>query len=175
MVIERLKLTRENNVSVSIRVAKKDDIGSIVRLLGELQTVHIIQGASETEKKYIQKKSNAAELWKSAIERSLQNSSELLLVAEVDGDVIGYLKADIKQRSQVHQQDKKIYIRFLIVSEKHRNHGIGTQLIKEVEKFAKAKNTPFITLKTSPKNKSTRDFYKSLGFEEIYVEMIKGV
>lgn len=159
---------------VLIRKAKKEDVDSIVQLMCDLQTAHIGLLVSDIEKKYIEKKANVSELWKSSIEKSLQNNSELLLVAEVDTKLVGYLKAEIKQRSQVHKHGRKLYIRYLIVSEKHRSRGIGTALIKEAERFAKTKNIPFMTLKTSPKNNPTRGSYKSMGFEDIYVEMIKG-
>ncbi|HLD57568.1 MAG TPA: GNAT family N-acetyltransferase [archaeon] len=159
--------------SVLIRKAKAEDVGDIIQLLKELQTGHIGLEISAAERKYIQKKDNVHDFWKSLIEKSLQNTSEHLLVAVVEGKVAGYLKAEIKQRSQVNIYDKKLYIRYLIVSEKFRNLGVGTKLLKEAEKFAKENNIPFIVLKTSPKNKQTRDFYKSLGFEDIYMEMVK--
>ncbi len=155
-----------------IRKAKKEDIDQIIQLLDDLEKTHLELDLSETERKFIQRVQDVKRIIKSGLEKAL-NKDHLLLVAENDGNIVGYLKAEIETRSLTKLHDKKLYIRHLIILKQYRNKGIGTQFIKEAEKFAATKNIPFITLKTSTKNKEALDFYKNLGFQDIYIELVK--
>ncbi len=158
-----------------IRKAKKEDIDSIVKLLSVLEKDHLDLDLSAVERDFVGKKENVEQEIKSGLEKSLNKETDFLLVAENDGSIVGYLKAEVEKRSPTKLYNKKLYIRHLVVLKEYRNKRIGTQLIKEVEKIAESKGIPFITLKTSPKNKEALDFYKRLGFEDIYIELVKGV
>ncbi len=155
-----------------IRKAEKKDIESIIQLLDDLERAHIVLDLSETERAFVQRAQDVKGIIKFGLEKAL-NKDHLLLVAESDGNIVGYLKAEIEKRSLTKLHDKKLYIRHIIILKQYRNKGIGTQFIKEAEKFAAAKNIPFITLKTSTKNKEALDFYKNLGFQDIYIELVK--
>jgi GNAT superfamily N-acetyltransferase len=60
---------------------------------------------------------------------------------------------------------KMLYISTVFVDENHRNNKIGTLLMKEIEKRAKQMGANMIRLDTF--NWQGRDFYRSLGYEEI--------
>ncbi len=158
-----------------VRKAKEQDIDAIIKLLDELETAHLGLNLSETERKFMQKSQDAHKIIKDGLEKSLKKDTGCLLVAEENGNAVGYLKAEIDVRSPTKLHNKKLYIRHLIVSNDYRNRGVGRKLLEKAEAFAKENKIQFITLKTSPKNKSSTDFYKSLGFEDIYIEKIKNV
>jgi len=63
-----------------------------------------------------------------------------------------------------HFGEKRIHINQVVVSEQFRCKGIGTQLIKEVEKKAKNLNAVSIELIVSENNKSALNMYDKLGF-----------
>ena len=60
---------------------------------------------------------------------------------------------------------KILYVSTVFVDENYRNNKIGTMLMKEVEKRAKLLGANMIRLDTF--NWQGRDFYRSLGYEEV--------
>lgn len=60
---------------------------------------------------------------------------------------------------------KILYVSTVFVDEDYRSNKIGTLLMKEVEKRAKALGANMIRLDTF--NWQGRDFYRSLGYEEV--------
>lgn len=60
---------------------------------------------------------------------------------------------------------KILYVSTVFVDENHRNNKIGTLLMKEVEKRAELLGANMIRLDTF--NWQGRDFYRSLGYEEV--------
>ena len=60
---------------------------------------------------------------------------------------------------------KILYIDTVFVQEEYRRQGVGTELIKEAEKRAKALGANIIRLDTF--NWQGREFYKKLGYEEV--------
>ncbi|MBI4163375.1 MAG: GNAT family N-acetyltransferase [Candidatus Aenigmarchaeota archaeon] len=158
-----------------IRRAKGGDIDQITQLFDDLELANLVFNLSETTKKFVRRKENAGEIIKTGLERALNKETNLFLIAELDNKIVGYLKGEIEKRSATKLYDKKLYIRHLIVSKQYRNMGIGSKLVQEAEAFAKSQKIPFVTLKTSPKNILANQFYKNLGFEGIYMEMIKEI
>ena len=60
---------------------------------------------------------------------------------------------------------KILYIDTVFVEEEYRRQGVGTELLKEAEKRAKALGANMIRLDTF--NWQGREFYKKLGYEEV--------
>ena len=60
---------------------------------------------------------------------------------------------------------KILYVSTVYVNENHRNNKVGTTLMHEVEKRAKLLGANMIRLDTF--NWQGRDFYRSLGYEEV--------
>lgn len=60
---------------------------------------------------------------------------------------------------------KILYIDTIFVEEEYRRQGVGTELLKEAEKRAKALGANLIRLDTF--NWQGREFYKKLGYEEV--------
>ncbi|MBD7985279.1 GNAT family N-acetyltransferase [Sporosarcina sp. Sa2YVA2] len=60
---------------------------------------------------------------------------------------------------------KILYVSTVFVDENYRNNKVGTMLMKEVEKRAKSLGANMIRLDTF--NWQGRDFYRSMGYEEV--------
>jgi len=84
----------------------------------------------------------------------------ILLGALEDNILAGFLWAFEND----HFGERRIHINQVVVSEQFRCKGIGTQLIKEVEKKAKNLNAVSIELIVSENNKSALNMYDKLGF-----------
>ncbi|MHA1520778.1 MAG: GNAT family N-acetyltransferase [Promethearchaeota archaeon] len=64
-------------------------------------------------------------------------------------------------------KDDEIYIGVIAVSKLYRGKGIGTQLLKAVEDYAREKGFKFITLEVINTNPRAHALYERFGFENI--------
>jgi ribosomal-protein-alanine N-acetyltransferase len=88
---------------------------------------------------------------------------EGFLVAEVDGNVAGYIVANLRER----QGNEEGHILSIAVDPAHRRRGLGTELIKEIVKVFQNKGIRLLSLEVKASNDDARKFYLNLGFEEI--------
>ena len=88
-----------------------------------------------------------------------------VLVAEVDGELIGYLVGVVKDISW-RLPKKTGEILNLYVKKGHRNNGVGAEMTKRFTEFAKGKKAARITLMQHFENDQALRFYKRAGFAE---------
>lgn len=131
------------NEKPNIRKAKKSDAVALATLAGEL-------GYSTT-----------AAGMKSRLDKLFSTSDHGIFVAELDS-IVGWIHVTL---SQSLQSDTFADIRGLVVAERHRGSGIGTQLVAMAEKWAHRKGCLRIRVRTNIVRKEARVFYKRLGFE----------
>ena len=84
-----------------------------------------------------------------------------IFVAEYEF-IVGWIHISITQSLQSKSFAE---IRGLVVSESHRNVGIGTQLVLAAENWAKDQNHNKIRVRTNVVRKQTITFYKKLGYK----------
>lgn len=95
------------------------------------------------------------------LERFLANSSNYLIVAEVDGNLAGFLLAHALQR--LKQESHKMFIYEIDVAQQYRRRGVGTALINHIREIVKRENMMNAFVFTSHSNKGAVEFYKSTG------------
>jgi len=84
-----------------------------------------------------------------------------IFVAVSTEEIIGVIIVKFEQ----YWEGKVLLIEDLAVDRKFQNKGIGKELMKFVEDYAKKKNARFIFFKTHEKSKSI-NFYKRLGYKK---------
>jgi GNAT superfamily N-acetyltransferase len=99
-----------------------------------------------------------------AFERSfgelIDREDSLVLVAEADEGIVGYLLAGY--RGTLFANAPVAWIEEVMVADGARRSGIGTALMAEAERWAERVPTAYIALAT----RRARDFYHALGYEE---------
>jgi len=103
--------------------------------------------------------------------QALKNPDYQLLLAEIDGEMVGFVDQWI-----IHDfahGGKLSYIQNLYVTPKHRKRGIGSQLLQEIIKKAKEKEVLEIHVVTEFENKPAINLYKKHGLikESLQLEM----
>ena len=96
------------------------------------------------------------EAW-DALEASMHHGR--VLVAEVDGEVVAYASARLRDPRIVHLGD-------LYVAPHARRRGIATALIREVAAWARERDAQALTLSVDVGNAAGRALYRRLGFRE---------
>ncbi len=133
-------------VKWKLRKAVKEDEHIIRELFIEmLQAIYMTENVNGYEEGYLDKFFNGGDDW--------------ICVAETDGKVVAYLSIEV-----YHGQEEYIYLDDLSVSEKYRGNGIGTELIKAAERFAREINIPVVFFHVEQSNILAFELYKRLGY-----------
>ncbi|MDE5819236.1 MAG: GNAT family N-acetyltransferase [Lachnospiraceae bacterium] len=143
-----------------IRLANMDDIEQLRHLYSELeidavkyQPEHFVVGYRNND------------FFNSIFESSNQD----ILVADVDGTVIGFSHVMILKQKNIAclKPQTAVYIQDMVVLECERSKGIGTLLIDASKEYGKRRGADFIRTEVFPKNIDGMRFYERSGFSEM--------
>lgn len=98
-----------------------------------------------------------------------------VLIAEVDGNVAGYATILPKVRSESLEDGDFEYglISDLVVLRDYRGCGLGQELLKAAEQYAKACKVKYLRLGVLAGNQIAENLYASAGFSPVYIELEK--
>lgn len=94
----------------------------------------------------------------------LESAGYELLCAEMEGAIIGFASLSIQHN--FWQEGHILYITTMIVDERHRGQGIGTALVREIEKIAGERGCKRIELESAFHRTEAHAFYEKMGFEK---------
>ena len=86
----------------------------------------------------------------------------LFLVAIADGRVIGYVMGEMEEDDGV----KVGHVVNIAVHEAYRRRGIGTRLMREIERIFRELGAEKVRLEVREGNEGAKAFYKHLGYRE---------
>ncbi len=93
--------------------------------------------------------------------------SQLVLVAQLeDGRLVGFLEASIRPFVEDCHSDHVGYLEGWFVEEDYRRYGIGRQLVKAAEKWARGKGCGEMASDAEVGNDSSLRAHLNLGYEE---------
>lgn len=147
-----------------IRVASTDDIDMIINLFWELDT-----GAIISQPEHFQRGERSIEYLSGIIND--ENSD--FLIAVINDEIVGFsllYEKEVKGLSLL-VPCKYAYIQDFVVCEKHRNQGIGTQLMEESKTWARNRKLDYLRLSVLPDNKDAQRFYSRYGLNEQMITM----
>ena len=111
------------------------------------------------------------------LEKTISNDDSDILVYEDNGNVVGFILLQAKERPDFDFMlpGKYCYIMDVIVTESHRNKGFGTALMNSAKDWAKEQNCSFINLDVLVNNPGAIKLYEKLGFipkaQEMYCKL----
>lgn len=129
--------------AATIRSARADDAADIARLATEL-------GYPSTEREI-----------RTRIERLLQSEAYFLVVAEVEGTIIGWIAAE---RRLLLESGERAEIVGLIVTGTARRSGMGRVLVDAAEGWARRQGLIRMAVRSSVARAESHLFYQSLGY-----------
>ncbi len=148
-----------------VRKATKNDIESIVMLNKELADMH-----HNIDRIYKEGQAVATS-FKKYLESIIDKENVLVIVAELDDKVVGYMIGVIEQQRPFLNLKKAGRISDAYVDENYRNRGIGKAMFEELKSWFKKNGINFLTLSVDVRNKDGYAFWKKMGFEEWMVRM----
>jgi ribosomal protein S18 acetylase RimI-like enzyme len=94
---------------------------------------------------------------------ALEAAHELVLVAELDGDVVGVLTVHVMP--VLHRPTPVGRLSMLVVAESVRGRGIGRALVAAAERDLAARGCALVEVTSNQKRKDAHAFYERLGYE----------
>ncbi len=148
---------------LKLRKAEVSDVDTIVSMRLSLQrhlekSNPLIWRYTDEKKKLIGKN----------LEELLADENHLILIAEVDKEVVGFIHGQVQQRL-THLPTVIGSLATVFVNEGFRRRGIGSRLINEIYKFFRTKKVEDVYLRYVVGNREGVKFWETLGFEPILV------
>ncbi len=157
--------------AVTIRPAAPADLAAIGRLGALLVRTHhdfdparFIAATPRTEQAYA-----------SFLGRQLEVPDVIILVAELEGDVVGYTFAGIEGPDYMSLRGPAGVLHDIVVDPGRRGQGIGRSLLDATATELAARGVPRIVLSTATRNETAQRMFAGAGFRPTMIEMTREV
>ncbi len=144
---------------VVFRKAEPRDIASLIDLNIRLKRLN------EEFDPLLRVRGDIAEISRKYFENAINSSDSLVAVAEDGGRVVGFIKADIRERLFYEPRIEGNIVEFYLLPE-YRRKGIGARLLDYAVKLLKEK-AEIITAEFPSLNEIAVEFYTRRGFRGI--------
>ena len=154
---------------VAIRPATPADLPSLGRLGAllvrqhhQLDTARFIPATSRTEQGYA-----------GYLGSQLHDPSVVVLVADRDGEVLGYTYAAIEGNDYMSLRGPAGVLHDIVVDPAHRKEGVGRLLLDATLAWLDAHGAPRVVLSTATRNEAAQRLFAAAGFRPTMVEMTR--
>ena len=153
----------------SIRPASSADVRTIgrlgaalVRLHHELDAERFLEATAQTEHGYA-----------SYVRSQLANRETIVLVAEREGEVLGYTLAGIEGVDYMSLSGPAGVLHDIVVDPDNRGLGIGRGLLDATLDALAKRGVPRVVLSTAERNESAQRMFARAGFRRTMIEMTR--
>ena len=155
--------------AVTIRRAATTDMPAVgrlgallVRLHHEFDTARFIAASPNTEKGYA-----------SYLGTQLEEPNVVVLVAERDGDVLGYTYAGVEGWDYMALRGPAGVLYDIVVDPAQRGQGVGRQLLDATLAVLAERGAPRVVLSTAEQNEPAQRLFAGAGFRRTMIEMTR--
>jgi ribosomal protein S18 acetylase RimI-like enzyme len=103
----------------------------------------------------------------------LESADVVVLVAERDGAVVGYVYAGIEPQSWKELREECGFIHDVAVKESGRRLGVATALLEAAMAWLRERGMPRVVLWTAERNEGAHRLFTELGFRRTMIEMTR--
>jgi ribosomal protein S18 acetylase RimI-like enzyme len=103
----------------------------------------------------------------------LGRDDTVILVAEQEGAVVGYVYAGVEPMSWKELRDEAGFIHDVAVDPGARRQGIAARLVDEAAAWLVARGMPRVMLWTAAPNEAAQKLFERLGFRRTMIEMTR--
>jgi ribosomal protein S18 acetylase RimI-like enzyme len=139
--------------------------------LGELGALLMQAHYAFDRQRFIAPGDDAAEGYAWFLASQLESRDAVVLVAEQDGAVVGYVYAGLEPLSWKELRGPAGFVHDLVVHEGQRHRGVARALLQEAVAWLRERGAPRVMLWTATQNASARRLFAAAGFRETMVEM----
>ncbi|WNG13357.1 GNAT family N-acetyltransferase [Cystobacter fuscus] len=154
---------------VLIRPARVEDAPALGRMGGRLVRMH---HALDT-RRFMLPGGDVESGYQWWLGRELAHGRAVVLVAEREGELVGYAYGTAESRDWNALRDAHGELHDLWVEESARGAGVGARLAEEVVRRLRALGVPRVMLMAAVGNESARRLFERLGWRPTMVEMTR--
>ncbi len=142
------------------REAKAEDLDKLVELLIRQKRLN------EEFDPLLRIRTDIAEVGRKYLENAMKSDNSIVVVAEDKGKIVGFLKADVRERI-FYEPKSEGNISELYLMPEYRRKGNGVKLLEHGIKLLKQKGAEIITAEFPSLNEIATKFYTNLNFRAI--------
>lgn len=124
-------------------------------------------------RRFIAETPKSAEGYASWLGSQLRKRSVAVLVAELDGRVVGYVYAAVEGYDWMSLRGPAGVLHDIVVHPAHRGHGIGELLLAAALEFLRERGAPRAVLSTAEGNDAAHRLFARAGFRRTMIEMTR--
>jgi ribosomal protein S18 acetylase RimI-like enzyme len=152
-----------------IRPATPTDVTAIGKLGALLvQTHHDFD-----PKRFLAVTSRTAEQYGGFLGSQLDEPNIIILVAERDGEVLGYTYAGVEGNDYMSLRGPAGVVYDIIIDPAYRRQGVGRMLLDATMAALEARGAPRVVLSTAEKNYAAQRLFDGAGFRRTMIEMTR--
>ena len=153
----------------TIRNAQRHDLAALGRLGAMLIRTHY----KFDSKRFLAPRDDTEEAYAWFLGNRLESHDDCIFVAEVDGEIVGYVWAALEPLSWKELRGPAGFIHDVAVAEDARRRGIATQLLNTAMVWLREHGAPRVILQTAAPNEGARALFRRIGFRETMIEMTR--
>ena len=154
---------------ITVRPATPADLPAVarlgvllVRMHYEFDPLRFIPATPATERGY-----------REFLGRQLADADIVVLVAERDGEVVGYTYAGLEGWDYMSLRAPAGVLHDILVDPDHRGHGAGRKLLEATIAELELRGAPRVVLSTAAQNDSAQRMFAAAGFRQTMIEMTR--
>jgi ribosomal protein S18 acetylase RimI-like enzyme len=159
----------KDSARLTIRPANQKDLAIVgglgallVALHHELDQARFLAASPRTPQGYA-----------SFLGTQLDEQDIIILVAELEGDVIGYTYAGVEGTDYMSLRGPAGVLHDIVVDAKHRGRGVGQMLLDATVAEFTTRGVKQIVLATAEQNPTAQRFFERAGFRRTMIEMTR--
>lgn len=145
---------------ITFREATKDDVPHLIALVKRLKQLN-----EEFDPLFVVR-DDIEEQARKYLENAVENDDRFVLLCEMNGRIVGLLKAQLKERQFYEPRKEGAIVEFYLLPSV-RHEGLGKKMLEEAEKRLKDKGVQLITAEFPTNNKIAIEFYKSQNYHPV--------
>ncbi len=103
----------------------------------------------------------------------LEDPDAAVLVADRDGDVVGYAYAEVEGYDYMSLRGPAGVLHDVVVDPGHRHRGIGRRLAEASLAYLRSRGAPRVILSTAERNEAAQRLFAGMGFRRTMIEMTR--
>lgn len=139
--------------------------------IGRLGALLIEEHYEFDPKRFLAARPGTPEGYASFINTQLEDPDKTILVADDNGEVVGYAFAAVEGYDYMALRGPAGVLHDIIVDPGHRGRGVGRLLLDAALAFFRSRNVPRVVLWTAERNEAAQRLFASIGFRRTMIEM----
>jgi ribosomal protein S18 acetylase RimI-like enzyme len=164
-----LPSANKKSAAAKIRPATPADLPAIGRLGALLVRTH----HDFDPKRFLAPTSRTTDQYGWFLGTQLNEPNIIILVAERDGEVLGYTYAGVEGNDYMALRGPAGVLYDIVVDPAHRKQGVGRMLLDATLDALKARGAPRVVLSTAEPNQSAQRLFDRAGFRRTMIEMTR--